>query len=107
MHAENCTLVARPDGGKWDQKRSLALAPGSSCFGQSFQLSNEQFSERFERQARAVAALYDPNICALHDAEPNYLVMEYTGGTPLKGPLPIVKALNYAAQVYDTLRNSP
>src|SRR5712691_5810215 len=37
----------------------------------------EQFSERFEREARAVAALNHPNICALYDVGPNYLVMEY------------------------------
>lgn len=37
----------------------------------------EQFSERFEHEARAVAALNHPNICTLHDVGPNYLVMEY------------------------------
>jgi eukaryotic-like serine/threonine-protein kinase len=30
-------------------------------------VSNEQFSERFEREARAVAALNRSNICTLHD----------------------------------------
>src|SRR2546422_2373510 len=42
----------------------------------------EQFSERFEREARSVAALNHPNICTLHDVGPNFLVMEYRGPDP-------------------------
>src|ERR1700719_319826 len=61
--------------------------------------SKTEFSERFEREARAVAALNHPNICTLHDVGPNYLVMEYIEGTPLKGPLPVETALNYAGQI--------
>jgi serine/threonine-protein kinase len=66
-------------------------------------VSNEQFSERFEREARAVAALNHSNICTLHDVGPNYLVMEYIEGTPLKGPLPVDQALKNAAQICDAL----
>ena len=71
---------------------------GSTGWSQSKCL-NEQFSERFEREARAVAALNHSNICTLHDVGPNYLVMEYIEGTPLKGPLPVDQALKYAAQI--------
>ena len=39
-------------------------------------VSDAQFSERFEREAKAIAALNHPNICTLHDVGPNYLVME-------------------------------
>lgn len=48
-------------------------------------ISQENFSERFEREARAVAALNHSNICTLHDVGPNYLVMEYIEGTTLRG----------------------
>jgi serine/threonine protein kinase len=65
--------------------------------------SNTEFSERFEREARAVAALNHSNICTLHDVGPNYLVMEYIEGRPLKGPLPVDQALSYAAQICDAL----
>src|SRR5450631_2372749 len=66
-------------------------------------VSKTEFSERFERETRAVAALNHSNICTLHDVGPNYLVMEYIEGTPLKGPLPIDQALKYAAQICDAL----
>ena len=65
--------------------------------------SKTEFSERFEREARAVAALNHSNICTLHDVGPNYLVMEYIEGTPLKGPLPVDQALKYAVQICDAL----
>ncbi len=66
-------------------------------------ISQGNFSERFEREARAVAALNHSNICTLHDVGPNYLVMEYIEGTTLKGPLPVDQALKYAAQICDAL----
>src|SRR5262245_43861927 len=65
--------------------------------------SNEQFSERFEREARAVAALNHPHICQLYDVGPNYLVMEYIEGQPLRTPLPLDQALKYGAQICDAL----
>ena len=46
--------------------------------------SADQFSERFEREARAIGQLNHPNICQLYDVGPDYLVMEYVEGTPLE-----------------------
>src|SRR5258708_6297198 len=62
----------------------------------AIKVSKTEFSERFEREARAVAAVNHPNICTLHDVGPNYLVMEFVEGSPLKGPLPVEKAAEYA-----------
>jgi eukaryotic-like serine/threonine-protein kinase len=47
--------------------------------------SHEQFNDRFEREALAVAALNHPNICHLYDVGPNYLVMELVDGETLRG----------------------
>ena len=59
--------------------------------------------KRFEREAKAIAALNHPNICQLYDVGPNYLVMEFIEGTPLNGPLPLDQALRYAVQICDAL----
>src|SRR3984957_13176556 len=69
----------------------------------AIKISNERFSERFEQEARAVAALHHPNICTLHDVGPNYLVMEYIEGESPKGPLPLDDALRIAHQISDAL----
>src|ERR1700694_3113852 len=42
----------------------------------AIKISTALFSERFEREARAVAALMPTNICVLCDVGPDYLVME-------------------------------
>ena len=68
--------------------------------------------ERFEREARTVAALSHPHICTLHDVGhqegTDFLVMEYLEGETLaqrltKGALPIDQALSIAIQVADAL----
>jgi TolB-like protein/Tfp pilus assembly protein PilF len=56
-------------------------------------------SDRFEQEARAIAALNHPHICTLHDVGPNYLVMEYIEGVALSGPLPVEEALRLALQM--------
>jgi Tol biopolymer transport system component/predicted Ser/Thr protein kinase len=69
----------------------------------AIKVSAQQFSDRFEREARAVAALNHPNICTLYDVGPNYLVMEYIEGEAPKGPYALEEALRIAAQIRDAL----
>ena len=71
-------------------------------------ISKEEFNERFEREARAVAGLNHPHICTLHDVGPNYLVMELVEGPTLadrirQGPIPLDEALTIARQIADAL----
>jgi len=75
----------------------------------AIKISAQQFSERFEREARAIAALNHPNICQLYDvgASPSglaYLVMEFVDGESLaavmrKGAMPLPEALRFASQI--------
>ncbi|MFN2445553.1 MAG: protein kinase [Vicinamibacterales bacterium] len=80
--------------------------------------------ERFEREARAVAAFNHPNICTLYDIGSyhphspregdeaiHYLVMELVEGETLwdrlaRGPLPIRDALDIASQIASALRRA-
>src|SRR6202045_734650 len=65
--------------------------------------SREQFTDRFAGEARATAALNHPNIATLYDVGPDYLVLEFVEGETLRGPLPLERALAYAAQILDAL----
>jgi serine/threonine protein kinase len=69
---------------------------------------------RFEREARAIAALDHPHICALHDVGEHegtlYLVMQHLEGETLaarlaraNGPLPLDQALKIAIEIADAL----
>src|SRR6202167_5138694 len=68
--------------------------------------------DRFEREARAAAAINHPNICTLHeigehDGHP-FLAMELLEGATLKHrignkPLPVEALLNWAIQITDGL----
>jgi len=70
----------------------------------AIKFSAERFSERFEREARAIAALNHPNICTLYDVGPDYLVMELVEGEAPKGPMPLAQALDIGRQIADALK---
>src|SRR6058998_3822554 len=75
--------------------------------------NDEQFIERFRREAKNAAALSHPNIVSIYDrgeAEGTYYIaMEYLDGRTLKellvarGPTPIPVAIDYARQILAAL----
>src|SRR3989441_9369413 len=75
---------------------------------------DEQFVERFRREAQNAAALAHPNIVSIYDrgeAEGTYYIaMEYLEGRSLKelilsrGPAPVSVAIDYARQILSALR---
>jgi serine/threonine-protein kinase len=74
----------------------------------AIKVSAARFSERFAREARAIASLNHPNICQLHDVGANYLVMELVEGATLadrirQGALPLEDALTIARQIAEAL----
>jgi serine/threonine protein kinase/Tol biopolymer transport system component len=74
----------------------------------AIKVSAERFSERFEKEARAIASLNHPNVCTLHDVGPNYLVMELVEGQTLaerikQGAIALDEALVLAKQITDAL----
>jgi serine/threonine-protein kinase len=55
--------------------------------------------DRFEQEARAISALNHPNVCQIYDLGPDFLVLEYIEGQPLRGPLPADEATSRALQI--------
>jgi len=74
----------------------------------AIKISRQSFSERFEREARAIAHLNHPRICTLHDVGPNYLVMEFLDGETLasrlkRGALSRAELLGLGSQMANAL----
>ena len=74
--------------------------------------ADPELKQRFEREARTVAALNHPHICTLYDigreGETDFLVMEYLDGETVaqrleKGALPLDQALQVAIAIADAL----
>ena len=73
---------------------------------------NTEMKQRFEREARTIASLSDPHICALHDIGHeggiDFLVMEYLEGETLaariaRGPIGVSETLTIAIAMASAL----
>ncbi|MGP8247094.1 MAG: protein kinase domain-containing protein [Bryobacteraceae bacterium] len=78
----------------------------------AIKISAVRFTDRFEREARAISSLNHPHICALYDIgrenSMEFLVMEHLEGESLEarlrnGPLPVADALRIAMQIAGAL----
>jgi len=93
------------EGGMGEVFRGVDTRLGRSV---AVKTSREQFSARFDREARAISALNHPNICTLYDVGPNYLVMELLEGETLstrirRGKLTTEEVLRYGQQIAEAL----
>jgi len=89
------------EGGMGEVFRAIDTRLGRAV---AIKICHQQFSERFEREGRAISSLNHPNICTLHDVGPNYLVMELVEGETLaalikKGPPSTEVATRYSTQI--------
>ena len=74
----------------------------------AIKVCKEAFIDRFEQEARSIAAISHPNVCTLFDVGPNYLVMELLDGETLaarlkRGRLSINDTLRIGAQIAEAL----
>src|ERR1700733_3869388 len=93
------------EGGMGEVFRAVDTRLGRAV---AIKVVDQRFSERFEREARAISSLNHPNICTLYDIGPNYFVMELVEGETIavrlkSGPFPIQTSLSYASQIMAAL----
>jgi Tol biopolymer transport system component len=69
----------------------------------ALKVAKERLSDRFEREARAVAALNHPHVCQLYDIGPDYLVMEFVEGAPIRPGDTPQRIIELALQITDGL----
>ncbi len=72
----------------------------------AIKVSTQQFSARFEKEARAIAALNHPHICQIYDVGPDFLVLEYIEGKPISGPLSVHEAVKLALQIASAMEEA-
>jgi eukaryotic-like serine/threonine-protein kinase len=93
------------EGGMGKVYRGLDTRLGRAV---AIKISAEQFSRRFEHEARAISALNHPHICTLYDVGPNYMVTELVEGETLRDWLKRApsaeRSLEIARQVLEALR---
>src|SRR5262245_14032628 len=87
--------------------RTVAIKVLAARFSEDLEMR-----QRFEREAKTIAALNHPHICTLYDVgklgDADFLVMEYIEGETLasrltRGPLPLEEALQVAIAIADAL----
>lgn len=93
------------EGGMGEVYRAIDTRLGRAV---AVKVTRAQFNARFQREARVISSLNHPNICALHDIGPNYMVMELVEGGTLaarieEGALPTKTVLVYASQILAAL----
>src|ERR1700674_1857360 len=94
------------EGGMGKVYRGLDTRLGRAV---AIKISAEQFSKRFEHEARAIAALNHPHICTLYDVGSDYLVTELIEGETLRDYLKKPskeRTLEIARQVLEALREA-
>src|SRR5579884_175250 len=92
-------------GGMGDLYRAIDTRLGREV---AIKIAAARYSDRFQREARAISMLNHPHVCTLYDVGPDYLVMEFIEGATLsaeirKGPLPPELVARYGAQIAGAL----
>src|SRR5271154_1414940 len=93
------------EGGMGEVFRAIDTRLGRAV---AIKITQERFSARFEREARAISSLNHANICTLYDVGPNYIVMELVEGETIaarlkSGAVPVKTAQSYALQIVAAL----
>jgi serine/threonine protein kinase len=84
--------VYRATGTKLNRDVAIKVLPGTFA-------GDPDRMQRFEREARLLAAVNHPHIATIHGIEQGALVMELVEGANLRGPVAVETAIDYARQI--------